>query len=58
MVSSEHQEVIVTDNNTLWIALKTGNELLEQVVVLASKVEENIIKSPVTIEKMDARAIQ
>ena len=58
MVGYERQEIKVTDNITLTIALKTGNELLEQVVVSASKVEENIMKSPVTIEKMDARAIQ
>jgi iron complex outermembrane recepter protein len=58
MVGYERQEVKVSDSNVLSIALKTGNELLEQVVVSASKIEENIMRSPVTIEKMDARAIQ
>src|SRR5579859_7171675 len=33
-------------------------KLLEEVVVTASKHEENILQSPVSIEKMDSRAIQ
>lgn len=42
----------------LSIELKEQAVLGEEVVVSASRVEENVLKSPVSIEKMDLRAIQ
>ncbi|GAB2645888.1 TonB-dependent receptor [Emticicia sediminis] len=58
VIGYERQEVNVSSTNPIKILLKTGSELLQQVVVSASRIEENILKSPVTIEKMDIRAIQ
>ncbi|MBC8110210.1 MAG: carboxypeptidase-like regulatory domain-containing protein, partial [Verrucomicrobia bacterium] len=58
MLGFEKQEITISDNNSIAIALKQGNEELQQVVVSASRVEENILKSPVSIEKMDIRAVQ
>ncbi|MCA0237287.1 MAG: TonB-dependent receptor [Bacteroidetes bacterium] len=40
------------------LELNTDEALLNQVVISASRVEESILKSPVTIEKLDARAIR
>lgn len=58
VIGYEHQEINVSSVESIKILLKTGSELLQQVVISASRVEENILKSPVTIEKMDIRAIQ
>ncbi len=58
MLGFETQEVAVSSFSPLQISLKTGNELLNQVVVSASRVEEKILKSPITIEKMDALAVR
>lgn len=58
IIGYDRQEIAVTSSNPLNISLKTGSELLQQVVISASRIEENILKSPVTIEKMDIRAIQ
>jgi iron complex outermembrane receptor protein len=58
VIGYERQEVNVSSTTPVKISLKTGSELLQQVVVSASRIEENILKSPVTIEKMDIRAIQ
>jgi iron complex outermembrane recepter protein len=58
MIGYQRQEVNVSDSNPLAVQLRSGNEELQQVVVSASRVEENILKSPVSIEKMDIRAIQ
>lgn len=58
MVGFESQALNVTNANSITISLKPGSELLNQVVVSASRVEENILKSPISIEKMDTRAIQ
>ncbi len=40
------------------VALEEQALLGEEVIVSASRVEENVLKSPVTVEKMDARTIQ
>ena len=58
MVGYERQEIAVSDNSPLNISLKAGSEDLNQVVVSASRIEESILRSPVSIEKMDARSIQ
>ena len=42
----------------LAIELKTQNVLVNEVVVSASKIEESILKSPVTIEKLSINAIK
>lgn len=54
------QEFIISDNNTakLSISLYSQNQFAGQVVVTASRVSESILQSPVTIEKLDLRAIK
>lgn len=54
------QEVEIKDANTtgLDILLEEESLLGQEVVVAASRVEESILKSPVTIEKMDILAIK
>ena len=52
------QEILVTNNSPITVFMKIEIEELNQVVVTASRVEERILHSPITIEKMDARAIQ
>ena len=58
MVGYERQEIAVSSESELNISLKAGSEDLNQVVVSASRIEESILRSPVSIEKMDARSIQ
>jgi outer membrane receptor protein involved in Fe transport len=58
LLGFETQEIQATGSSPVRVALKTSSELLNQVVVAASRVEEKILKSPVSIEKMDARAIR
>lgn len=59
-VGYKPQELEITDANTsgLAISLEEQSVLGQEVVVSASRVEENILKSPVTVEKMDLIAIQ
>jgi len=53
------EEKEVTDANaTLDLVMNEESLLGQEVVVSASRVEENILKSPVTIEKMDITAIK
>lgn len=53
------QEIEITgDRPNLDVKLAESATLGEEVVVSASRVEENVLKSPVSIEKMDIRAIQ
>lgn len=53
------QEIEVKEaNTTLDISLEEQTLLGQEVVVSASRVEESILKSPVTIEKMDLLAIK
>ncbi|MBA4853162.1 TonB-dependent receptor [Emticicia sp. BO119] len=59
MIGYERQEIVVNSETSLLnISLKAGSEDLNQVVVSASRIEESILRSPVSIEKMDARSIQ
>ena len=46
------------NNNNIQVKLKESNSLIGEVVVSASRVEEKIMESPVTIEKMDILAIK
>ncbi len=59
-IGFKSQEIEVKDASTaaLEVALEEQTLLGQEVVVSASRVEENILKSPVTIEKMDLLAIK
>jgi iron complex outermembrane recepter protein len=58
-VGFKTQEFVVTDNSSsVTLSLYAQNQLAGQVVVSASRRAENILKSPVTIEKLDIRAIK
>lgn len=54
------QEISITDANTtgLEVQLEEQSILGQEIVVSASRVEENILQSPVTIEKVDLLTIQ
>jgi iron complex outermembrane receptor protein len=54
------QEFVVTENgaNAISISLNTQSILNDQVVVTASRIPESILRSPVTIQKLDLRAIK
>lgn len=55
----EKQEIEIIDaSQTISVRLNQKNELMDEVVISASRIEENILKSPVSIEKMDTRAIR
>ncbi|QRR00280.1 TonB-dependent receptor [Dyadobacter sandarakinus] len=58
LVGYARMETEGTTNEELRIFLVPSIEELNQVVVTASRVEESILRSPVSIEKMDARQIQ
>lgn len=58
-VGYERQEIEVTaSGQSLDIQLAESTLLGQEVVVSASRVEENILQSPVSIEKMDILAVQ
>ncbi|MBT1703317.1 TonB-dependent receptor [Chryseosolibacter indicus] len=58
MVGFQKQElVIATVPVALSVTLVELNEVMDEVVVSASRVEENILQSPISIEKMDLRDI-
>ncbi|HNP20410.1 MAG TPA: TonB-dependent receptor [Fulvivirga sp.] len=54
------QEIEITNTNTtgLNVTLEEQSLLGQEIVVSASRVEENILQSPVSIEKMDILAVQ
>ncbi|MCZ2471770.1 TonB-dependent receptor plug domain-containing protein [Aquirufa ecclesiirivi] len=59
MVGYERQEIAISGNKTdLKINLKEQSVLGQDVVVSASRVEESVMKSPVSVEKMDIRSIR
>lgn len=58
-IGYERQEIEVTSSSqTLDIALVSKTELMPEMVVAASRVEESILQSPVSIEKMDIKLIK
>ncbi|HTI09657.1 MAG TPA: TonB-dependent receptor [Puia sp.] len=61
-VGYKTQEFTVRDREDgskgISISLNSQNVLVDQVVVTASRVSESILRSPVTIEKLDLRAIK
>ena len=56
--ASKELEITQTENTGLEISLEEQTILGQEVVVSASRVEESILSSPVTIEKVDLLAIQ
>lgn len=52
------QEIPLQDQTILEIYLQMENNLLDEVVVAASRVEERLLESPVSIEKMGLREIE
>src|SRR5690606_2973342 len=46
------QEIVVMDNRPIQVILQIQSEELDGIVVSASRVEESILESPVSIEKM------
>ena len=59
MVGFQKQELEVTSTLTnLSVKLVESSEVMDEVVVSASRVEESILQSPVSIEKMGLRDIQ
>ncbi|MEY4539475.1 MAG: hypothetical protein RLZZ306_1232, partial [Bacteroidota bacterium] len=58
-VGYKTQEITVTGAKTDFdIKMEEQNVMGQEVVVSASRVEESVMKSPVSVEKMDLRAIQ
>ncbi|GAB4015363.1 hypothetical protein GCM10028773_05110 [Spirosoma koreense] len=58
-VGFQTQSFVIDGNRTdLNVSLKEQPILGQEVVVAASRVEESVMQSPVSIEKMDIRAIQ
>lgn len=59
IVGFQKQEIEVTgSSNDIPVKLIESSEVMDEVVVSASRVEESILQSPVSIEKMDLRDIQ
>jgi outer membrane receptor protein involved in Fe transport len=59
-VGYKRQEVEITDANTSGLSIAMSDEAIlgTEVVVAASRIEESILSSPVTVEKVDLLAIQ
>ncbi len=60
MVGYWTQELVITDANSsgLEIILEEQTTLVQEIVISASRMEENILRSPVTIEKVDLLSIR
>jgi len=59
MVGYERQEILVKESSSdLKVVLKEQSFMGQDVVVSASRIEESVMKSPVSVEKMDIRAIR
>ncbi|HSI77580.1 MAG TPA: TonB-dependent receptor [Lunatimonas sp.] len=60
MVGFASQEQIVTESNATGISIQLEEQMFlgQEVVVSASRVEESILQSPVSIEKMDILAVR
>ncbi len=52
------EEIQITGDKVLNISMKEQAIMGQEVVIAASRVEESVMKSPVSIEKMDLRAIK
>lgn len=58
MLGFGQRELSLSSVDAGTLNLNTDEALLNQVVISASRIEESILKSPVAIEKVDARAIR
>ncbi len=60
MIGYQKQEIEISNSSAsnTQVKLTESNEVMNEVVVIASRVEENILQSPVSIEKMDLREIR
>jgi iron complex outermembrane receptor protein len=59
VIGYQRQEIEVADaSQQLSISLVPKTEVMDEVVVSASRVEESILGSPVSIEKMDGKDIR
>src|SRR5699024_915086 len=60
MVGYRPQEVSITQTNTQGLQIQMSEQTMlgQEVVVSASRYQENILQSPVTIEKLDLIGIQ
>ena len=59
MIGFESQEVeVTTAGQTIQISLETKSFLANEIVVSASRIEERIMQSPVSIEKLDLLSIK
>ncbi len=60
MVGFSSQEVEITDSNVsnLQVTLAEASILGQEVIVSASRIEENVLQSPVTVERMDIISIR
>jgi iron complex outermembrane receptor protein len=59
MVGFQRQEIEVqSSEQVINVKLLVASELMDEVVFAASRVDENILQSPVAIEKMDSRDIR
>lgn len=54
------QEIEITDNNVEGLEITMEEQLIlgQEIVVSASRVEESILESPVSVERLDIRAIR
>jgi iron complex outermembrane recepter protein len=52
------EEIVVSGDKVLNISMKEQAIMGQEIVVSASRVEESVMKSPVTVEKMDIRGIK
>ena len=58
-IGFQKQEIEITSaNQSVTISLVQQSQLLDEMVVSASRVEENVLQSPVSIEKMDSKAMR
>ncbi len=57
-VGYQTQEVVINGDKVLNIGLIEQAIMGQEVVIAASRVEESVMKSPVTVEKMDIRGIR
>ncbi len=59
MLGFQTEEVQITKNNQeVTVMLKENETALDEIVVSASRTPERIMESPVTVERMDTRAIK
>ena len=59
MIGYQRQEIEITSSSSpIAVKLTESTEVMDEIVVSASRVEESILQSPVSVEKMDLRDIR